>query len=375
MNLNEKTKETLLIVTYAIVLIFALFNLKTLFSILLFILKLFMPFIIGLAVAFVLNILLKIVETKVFSKLNKKRNETLEKFKRPICLVTVMVIVIAIISLIFKLVIPELINTVEIFSDSLPKYTQIIEDYLEKKNFNPDDIKVVTDTLNEVQKKATSFVMSNTEEIAEQIFDMATKIVGYIVNGIIAIVFALYILAQKETFVFQVNKLMKAFLPKDIIVKISSVVSITNKAFYNFVSGQFIEAIIIGVLCFIGMILLSIPYATTISVLVAFTALIPMFGAFIGTGIGAFLILMIDPIKAIVFIIFIIILQQFEGNLIYPKVVGKSVGLPGIWVLVAVTIGASLFGIIGMIIGVPLCAILYGVIVNITNEKLKNKSS
>lgn len=375
MNLNEKTKETLLIVTYAIVLIFALFNLKTLFSILLFILKLFMPFIIGLAVAFVLNILLKIVETKVFSKLNKKRNETLEKFKRPICLVTVMVIVIAIISLIFKLVIPELINTVEIFSDSLPKYTQIIEDYLEKKNFNPDDIKVVTDTLNEVQKKATSFVMSNTEEIAEQIFDMATKIVGYIVNGIIAIVFALYILAQKETFVFQVNKLMKAFLPKDIIVKINSVVSITNKAFYNFVSGQFIEAIIIGVLCFIGMILLSIPYATTISVLVAFTALIPMFGAFIGTGIGAFLILMIDPIKAIVFIIFIIILQQFEGNLIYPKVVGKSVGLPGIWVLVAVTIGASLFGIIGMIIGVPLCAILYGVIVNITNEKLKNKSS
>lgn len=375
MNLNEKTKETLLIVTYAIVLIFALFNLKTLFSILLFILKLFMPFIIGLAVAFVLNILLKIVETKVFSKLNKKRNKTLEKFKRPICLVTVMVIVIAIISLIFKLVIPELINTVEIFSDSLPKYTQIIEDYLEKKNFNPDDIKVVTDTLNEVQKKATSFVMSNTEEIAEQIFDMATKIVGYIVNGIIAIVFALYILAQKETFVFQVNKLMKAFLPKDIIVKINSVVSITNKAFYNFVSGQFIEAIIIGVLCFIGMILLSIPYATTISVLVAFTALIPMFGAFIGTGIGAFLILMIDPIKAIVFIIFIIILQQFEGNLIYPKVVGKSVGLPGIWVLVAVTIGASLFGIIGMIIGVPLCAILYGVIVNITNEKLKNKSS
>ena len=375
MKLNEKTKELLLIVTYAIVLIFALFNLKTMFGIIGYVFKLIMPFIIGIGIAFVLNILLKIIETKIYPKIFKKKTKRNEKLKRPICLVSVMVLVIALLSLIFKLVIPELINAVEIFSESLPKYTEIIENYLEEKDFSEENIKMVTDTLNEVQKKATSFVMTNTDEIAEGIFNMATTIVNYIVNGVIALVFALYILAQKENFTRQVNKVMRAFFDKNIINKIETVVGITNKAFYNFASGQFVEALIIGILCFIGMIILRIPYSTTISVLVAFTALIPMFGAFIGTIIGAFLILMIDPIKAIIFVIFIIILQQFEGNLIYPKVVGKSVGLPGIWVLVAVTIGASTFGIIGMIISVPLCAILYGVLVNVTNERLKKGKS
>lgn len=374
MNINEKTKEILLIVTYAIVLIFALFNLNTLFNIISYIFKLIMPFIIGIAIAFILNILLKILETKLYPKIFKKKTKRTEKLKRPICLISVMVVIVALMSFIIKLIIPELINTVEIFSENLPKYTEIIEDYLVEKEFDPDDIKMVTDTLNEVQKKATSFVMSNTDEIAERIFDMATKIIGYIINGIVALVFALYILAQKEKFVRQVKKVMRAYLDKGIIEKIETVVGIMNKAFYNFATGQFTEALIIGFLCFIGMIILGIPYAPTISVLIAFTALIPMFGAFIGTIIGAFLILMIDPIKALIFVIFVIILQQFEGNLIYPKVVGKSVGLPGVWVLVSVTIGASIAGVVGMIISVPLCAILYGVFVNITNERLKKQS-
>lgn len=373
MNINEKTKEILIIVTYAIVLIFALFNLNILFNIISYIFKLIMPFIIGIAIAFILNILLKILETKLYPKIFKKKTKRNEKLKRPICLISVMVIIVALMSFIIKLIIPELINTVEIFSENLPKYTEIIEDYLVEKEFDPEDIKMVTDTLNEVQKKATSFVMSNTDEIAERIFDMATKIIGYIINGIVALVFALYILAQKEKFVRQVKKVMRAYLDKGIIEKIETVVGIINKAFYNFATGQFTEALIIGFLCFIGMIILRIPYAPTISVLIAFTALIPMFGAFIGTIIGAFLIMMIDPIKALIFVIFIIILQQFEGNLIYPKVVGKSVGLPGVWVLVSVTIGASIAGVVGMIISVPLCAILYGVFVNITNERLKKQ--
>ncbi len=373
MNINEKTKEILIIVTYAIVLIFALFNLNTLFNIISYIFKLIMPFIIGIAIAFILNILLKILETKLYPKIFKKKTKRTEKLKRPICLISVMVVIVALMSFIIKLIIPELINTVEIFSENLPKYTEIIEDYLVEKEFDPDDIKMVTDTLNEVQKKATSFVMSNTDEIAERIFDMATKIIGYIINGIVALVFALYILAQKEKFVRQVKKVMRAYLDKGIIEKIETVVGIINKAFYNFATGQFTEALIIGFLCFIGMIILGIPYAPTISVLIAFTALIPMFGAFIGTIIGAFLIMMIDPIKALIFVIFVIILQQFEGNLIYPKVVGKSVGLPGVWVLVSVTIGASIAGVVGMIISVPLCAILYGVFVNITNERLKKQ--
>ena len=288
MYFNEKMKENLLLITYAIVLIFALFNIRPIINIFIYILNLFLPFIIGIAIAFILNIILKILENKVFPKINKKKNKRLEKYKRPICLVSVIIILIAIISFVFKLIIPELINTVEIFSENIPKYTEVIEDYLREKNFSEDNIKMVTDMMDDVQSKATSFVMNNSDEIVDQIFNMATKIVGYIFNGIVSFVFALYILAQKEKFVRQVNKLMRAYLDKDIIDKIHIVVSVTNKAFYNFATGQFIEAIIIGVLCFIGMIILGIPYATTISVLISFTALIPMFGAFIGTIIGHF---------------------------------------------------------------------------------------
>ena len=283
MKINEKMKESLLIVTYAIVLIFALFNLRPILDILIFILNLIFPFIIGIGIAFILNILLKILETKVYPKINKKKNKTLEKLKRPICLVSVIVIIIAIITFVFSLVIPELINTVEIFSENIAEYTEVVEDYLTENKFSEENIKMVTDMMDELQRKATGFVMNNSDEIVDQIFNTATKIVGYIFNGVVSLVFALYILAQKEKFVYQVNKLMRAFLDKEIIKKIHIVTNITNKTIYNFATGQFIEAIIIGVLCFIGMLILNIPYAASISVLISFTALIPLFGAFIGT--------------------------------------------------------------------------------------------
>ena len=156
--------------------------------------------------------------------------------------------------------------------------------------------------------------------------------------------------------------------------KIADIATMSNKTFSNFVTGQCLEAIIFGALCFIGMLVLWLPYASTISVVIGFTALIPVFGSIIGTALGAFLILMISPVKAIIFVVFIIVLQQLEGNLIYPKVVGKSIGLPGMWVLFSVTIGASVAGIWGMLVATPLFSVLYSIFSKIINDRInKNK--
>ena len=180
-------------------------------------------------------------------------------------------------------------------------------------------------------------------------------------------------IAQKETLSRQIGKVMKAYLKPKTIDKIYTIGSLANKTFSNFVTGQCLEALIFGGLVFIGMLIFRFPYASTIAVLLGFTALIPIFGAFIGTAIGFVLILMVSPIKAILFVVFIIILQQIEGNLIYPRVVGKSIGLPGIWVLLSVTVGGSIGGILGMLIATPLCSLLYALFTKTVNDKLREK--
>ena len=193
-------------------------------------------------------------------------------------------------------------------------------------------------------------------------------------TGTTAVSYTHLIIAQKETLKRQVDKLMKAYLKPRVSDKIADIATMSNKTFSNFVTGQCLEAIIFGALCFIGMLVLRLPYASTISVVIGFTALIPVFGSIIGTALGAFLILMISPVKAIIFVVFIIVLQQLEGNLIYPKVVGKSIGLPGMWVLFSVTIGASVAGIWGMLVATPLFSVLYSIFSKIINDRInKNK--
>ena len=218
------------------------------------------------------------------------------------------------------------------------------------------------------------YIKNNSNQVIDVTLGIASNVVTGFVNVTIGFVFAIYFLAQKEKITSQFNKVMDAYLPKKRVNKIKEIAHLSNKVFSSFVSGQCIEAIIIGVLCFIGMILLRLPYASTISVLVGFTALIPVFGAFIGTIFGAFLIFMISPLQAIIFVMFIIILQQLEGNLIYPKVVGKSVGLPGIWVLVAVTVGASINGVLGMLLSVPICSIIYSILATNVKDRLEGKN-
>ena len=357
------------LILYTIILIFAFLYIEKIISILGYIIKLFMPFIIGLAIAFVLNVLVNVIEKK-WLKNWKVKSIT----KRAVSLLIALVLVIGFIVFLLFLIIPNLQNTIAIFADSIPAYNENLQELLNSWGIDANIINEVVEVLKSLGDTASTYIKENSNQVLETTLGIATNVVTGFINVTIGLVFAIYFLAQKEKLNTQVNNLMNAYLPEKIINKIKDIASLSNKIFSNFVGGQCLEAIIIGFLCFIGMLILRLPYASTISVLVGFTALIPVFGAFIGTIIGAFLIFMISPLQALIFIIFILVLQQLEGNLIYPKVVGKSVGLPGIWVLVAVTVGASINGILGMLLSAPVVSIIYSIVATNVKYRLEEKN-
>lgn len=370
----EKNKKTILeIIIITVLLIFALLNIETLFNAMAYIVKIFMPFIIGAVLAFVLNVLLNLIENKLLKNLFTKKYTSCQKYKRAISIVASIIVILFIVGLLLFLVVPELKNAVTIFAQNFPDYIKKLSDTLDSLGVDSSKINEINYTLNQVKDFVLDYVKNNKEVLLSNSISIATGIVSTITNVVLGVVFAIYILSQKEKLGIQVRKVMNAYLKKKQVEKLNTTLSLANRVCSNFISGQCTEAFIIGILCLIGMLILRLPYATTISVLIGFTALIPVFGAFIGTIIGAFLILMVNPLKAVIFIIFILILQQFEGNLIYPKVVGKSVGLPSIWVMVAVTVGASIGGILGMLISVPLCSIIYSIMATNVNTKLTRK--
>ena len=362
-------KDIKKLIIMAIVLIFAFIYISEIWSFVKFIIKIFMPFIVGLAIAFVLNVLMNTIENKWFKKWN-----TTTKVKRPISLLISIAIVLGFIVFLLLLIIPNLQNTIELFADSIPTYSRNLQNLLNGWGINADVISEIREVLDSLGTSLSEYIKNNSNQVIDVTLGIASNVVTGFVNITIGFVFAIYFLAQKEKIASQFSKVMDAYLPNKKISKIKEIATLSNKVFSHFVSGQCIEAIIIGILCFLGMVLLRLPYASTISVLVGFTALIPVFGAFIGTIFGAFLIFMISPLQAIIFVMFIIILQQLEGNLIYPKVVGKSVGLPGIWVLVAVTVGASINGVLGMLLSVPICSIIYSILATNVRIKIEDKN-
>ena len=365
---KENKKEILKIILFAVILIFAFIHIKEIWNFLGFLIRLLMPFIIGIVIAFVLNILVNLIERKLLNK-----SKMTDKSKRTISLLLSLAFVFTFIIILLLLIIPQLKNTALLFVDNMPKYEENVKDLLDKFNIDPNIVVEIEEGVKNFGDVAIDFIKNNSDQIIEVTLGVATNVISVVVNFVVAFVFSIYLLAQKEKLLRQLNKVFRAYLPTSKVEKIKDIAKLSNRICASFVSGQCLEAVIIGILCFIGMLVLGIPYAATISVLIGVTALIPVYGAFIGTIVGAFLIFMVSPVKALIFIIFILILQQFEGNLIYPKVVGKSVGLPGIWVLVAVTIGASVAGIIGMLLSVPICSICYSAIANTVNARLKEK--
>lgn len=365
-------KDILFIISYIAIIIFALVNFDKIIKVFGYVINVLSPFIIGALLAFVLNVLIKFIETKIFGKI--KNGKVWKKIKRPLSITISLILVGLVIYFVMNLLIPQLRNSVSLFTETLPGYKEDVIGILEKFDVGQTTIDKVGEYLDNFTKVITDYIKDNSKDVLSITTEVAASIISIVSKGIISLVFAIYIIAQKETLKRQVNKLMKAYLKPSVSNKITDIATMSNKTFSNFVTGQCLEAIIFGVLCFFGMLVLRLPYASTISVVIGFTALIPVFGSIIGTALGAFLILMISPVKAIIFVVFIIVLQQLEGNLIYPKVVGKSIGLPGMWVLFSVTIGASVAGIWGMFVATPLFSVLYSIFSKIVNDRInKNK--
>ena len=366
----KSKRDILLIITFVALIIFGLVNFDKIIDIFLYIVNIFSPFIIGVILAFIINVLVNFIERRIFGGI--KETKTWLKIKRPISILLSMIIIILIIVFVMNLIIPQLKNSLSLFTDTLPEYKEDVVDVMNRFDMEESSINTVSEYLDNFGKVITDYIKGNSKDVISMTTEFASSIFGIVSSTIIAIVFAIYIIAQKEILVRQFDKIMHAFLKPKVINKIYEIAFLANKSFSNFVTGQCLEAFIIGTLCFIGMVIFGLPYASTVSVLIGFTALIPVFGSIIGTGIGAFLILMVSPVKAIIFVIFIVVLQQIDNNFIYPKVVGKSIGLPGMWVLLSVTVGARVGGILGMLIATPLCSMLYVLFSRSVNEKLKN---
>ena len=324
------------------------------------------PLLIGVCIAFVLNLMMVGLERLWDRALAKWRSRWNAKLKRPVCLTLTMVLFLGIIFAIFFILIPRLEEAGSTLAANIPTYVDQFQAWW--KNLSDFagshgvTLPELTLSAEQVRDTITGFLQERGDSVVNTTLNITSSIVGALVNVLLALVFSLYMLAQKETLLAQSKRLLRRALPQKAADKLLAVLHLTNNAFSSFVTGQVTEAVILGTLCCLGMLLLGLPYALPVSVIIAALSLIPIFGAWIGAATGAFLIVFQSPIKALTFLIFLLILQQVEGNLIYPRVVGKSVGLPGLWVLAAVTIGGGAFGILGMLLGVPVCSVVYSLV-------------
>lgn len=317
------------------------------------------PLIIGCVMAYVINILMGFYE-RWYEKLFKV--EVAKKIRRIVCLMLAFISLIGIVALVVNLVLPELINCIASFIRLIPGAIEILVDF-----FGQDEVeemfpilfeKLDMNNLSAQVEQLVKTVLGGVGGAVDSVVSAVTSAVSVVVNVVIGLIFSLYVLLEKEKLGAQCKQLILTYLPKaaDRILYVTKVV---DESFHSFIVGQCIEAVILGGLCILGMTILRLPYAVMIGVFIGFTALIPIAGAYIGAAVGAIMILTVSPLQAVQFLIFILILQQVEGNLIYPRVVGQSIGLPGIWVLTAITIGGGVLGVGGMLLSVPIFAAIY----------------
>lgn len=302
---------------------------------------------------------------------------TRDAMSRPVSLILSIILVLGLTAAVMILVIPELINSIQILATSLPEFLITAQKWLQAQLAVFPELSGLTSSFQidwqKIGEAAASWLKGGAGSIFDSTYKFATIVFGGVFNAILALIFAIYILFQKESLSRQARILLKAFVPDRWVGEIERIAALTNQTFNRFIAGQFIEAVILGLLFLVAMSIFRFPYVVLISVLIAFTALIPMIGSLIGCAIGVFMILIVSPIQAFWFLILFLILQQIENNVIYPRVVGGSIGLPGIWVLLAVLIGGSLFGVVGILLFIPLCSVLYVLMREYVYKRVKNK--
>lgn len=332
------------------------------------------PLIAGGVIAYFINILLSFYERHCF---RKTKSPVIIKLRRPICITLSLITLLAIISVVVGLVVPQLVSAVTLLISELPEAIKTAVDYLKTLEYVPEDILAVLESIDWKARinQVIDILSSGIGNVMNVVISTVSSVFSGIINTFLAIMFALYLLVSKDKLSSQLKRLMKCYLPQRIIEKTYYTVRILDDCFHKYIVGQCTEAVILGFLCTVGMLILGLPYATMIGALIAFTALIPVAGAYIGAVIGAFMIFTVSPLESLIFLIFLIILQQLEGNLIYPRVVGSSVGLPGIWVLAAVTVGGGIMGITGMLLSVPFTATVYRLIRDDLNRRTAVKKT
>lgn len=336
------------------------------------------PIIVGLCLAFVLNVIMSVIEKRLLFKLDTSKNRSLRKLKRPLSIILTLIVVFGFVTAIVAVVYPTLRESVELIIKELPgfmtTFSKSITDLLIKHNINIGFIEEGNINWALVTDKIVSWIKNNTNNIVNITTGVAGNLFGVIFDFILSFILAIYVLAGKEKIRDFCHNLLKAVLSSNVVLKIEKVSKMTYSSFAKFITGQLTEAIILGVLCAIGMIILRIPMAPVVSVIIGVTALIPIFGAWIGGALGMFFILIVDPVKSVVFIVYLLILQQVETNIIYPKVVGESIGLPGLLVLVAVTIGGEVAGIAGLLFSVPITSVIYTLLSEFITRKRSERN-
>lgn len=367
MNLNRETmKKLMLLIAFTILLLVGVQRLDAVFGAVKFLWGIGFPFALGGAIAFILNVPMTALERWLFPEEKTAKSKLKKKLARPLCMILSILLVLGVISLVIFVVVPELGSTVVGLGASVEAFIPRAQEWLEDIFQNNEQIVAWIESLEMNWEKAVetawSFFSSGAGSVLSSTMTVAKTIISAVTNFFIGFVFACYVLLQKEKLGEQCRKLLAAVFPGKQVDYILHVCSLSHRTFSSFITGQCMEAVILGAMFFVAMNLLRFPYALLVGVLVAFTALIPIFGAFIGCVVGAFLILMVNPAQALGFIVLFQVLQQIEGNLIYPRVVGNSVGLPAIWVLAAVTVGGNLMGILGMLIFIPIVSVLYALL-------------
>lgn len=368
---NMKKIRGLILFTAAVCL--AVVKMDILLGGIFFLLGILRPFIYGAAIAFVLNIPMRTIEKGLFSK---AKNPKVDKIKRPVSIFLAFAAVVLVIVFVTVTVVPQVTKTMIELGNKIPQFLVDAQIWLEELFASQPQLIALLEEFDPAQMNWDSivntvidFLKNGLGNVVSSTVTVASTIIGGVVNIFVALVFSFYILAQKEKLGSQFKRMLHAYFPQKAYDKVLEVASLAGRNFSSFITGQCTEAVILGTMFVVTMALFGFPYAVMVGVLIAFTALIPIVGAFIGCFVGAFLIMVDNPVKAIWFLVLFIVLQQIEGNLIYPHVVGNSVGLPSIWVLAAVTIGGSLMGVVGMLIFIPILSTVYALLREDVNER------
>lgn len=370
-----KMKNQILISTYIVVLAFLLLNINSVLKILGQSLSVFKPFIIGIAIAFLINIPMKCFEKRLITPLLKKsRLKNSKIFARILSLLLTLIILFVLISSFVNFVIPQLVKSTSSLVSGVPQYIDTLQSYATNyfSHIKLSD-SMHTNILSGMEK-LSNFVVKFANYFISNILGITFSITSAITNFLIGFIIAIYILLSKEKLLIQCKKVTYAFLSEKSANRAIDVSHLVCHKFSRFIAGQCTDGVILGTLCFIGMSIFKMPYALLVSTLIAIADLIPIFGTFIGTAIAAFIIFMVKPITALYFIIMIVVIQQIEGNLVYPFVVGNSIGLSSFWILVPIFVGSSTFGVLGIIIGVPLFSVIYTLASGYINKRLEDKN-